>query len=156
MSMPAIQIDLYEALTEAGVKPDAARRVERQVELAIVSGHEAVRSDMLDRLMTKEDGLKLRAELKQDMADLRAELKQDTTALRNELKQDTTALRNELKQDIADLRTELKQDIAELRAEFRCDITDVHKALGSQTLRILGLVFVMNSAMLAASRYLSA
>lgn len=101
MSMPAIQIDLYEALTEAGVKPDAARRVERQVELAIVSGHEAVRSDMLDRLMTKEDGLKLRAELKQD-------------------------------------------------------ITDVHKALGSQTLRILGLVFVMNSAMLAASRYLSA
>ena len=112
MSMPAIQIDLYEALTEAGVKPDTARRVERQVELAIVSGHEAVRSDMLDRLMTKEDGLKLRAEL--------------------------------------------KQDIAELRAEFRCDITDVHKALGSQTLRILGLVFVMNSAMLAASRYLSA
>ena len=145
MSMPAIQIDLYEALTEAGVKPDAARRVERQVELAIVSGHEAVRSDMLDRLMTKEDGLKLRAELKQDIAEMRAELKQDTTALRNELKQ-----------DIADLRTELKQDIAELRAEFRCDITDVHKALGSQTLRILGLVFVMNSAMLAASRYLSA
>lgn len=134
MSMPAIQIDLYEALTEAGVKPDAARRVERQVELAIVSGHEAVRSDMLDRLMTKEDGLKLRAELKQDMADLRTELKQD----------------------IADLRTELKQDMADLRAEFRCDITDVHKALGSQTLRILGLVFVMNSAMLAASRYLSA
>lgn len=123
MSMPAIQIDLYEALTEAGVKPDAARRVERQVELAIVSGHEAVRSDMLDRLMTKEDGLKLRAELKQD---------------------------------IADLRTELKQDIGDLRAEFRRDITDVHKALGSQTLRILGLVFVMNSAMLAASRYLSA
>ena len=134
MSMPAIQIDLYEALTEAGVKPDAARRVERQVELAIVSGHEAVRSDMLDRLMTKEDGLKLRAELKQDIADLRTELKQD----------------------IAGLRTELKQDIADLRAEFRCDITDVHKALGSQTLRILGLVFVMNSAMLAASRYLSA
>ena len=145
MSMPAIQIDLYEALTEAGVKPDAARRVERQVELAIVSGHEAVRSDMLDRLMTKEDGLKLRAELKQDMADLRTELKQDIADLRTELKE-----------DIADLRTELKQDIAELRAEFRCDITDVHKALGSQTLRILGLVFVMNSAMLAASRYLSA
>ena len=144
MSMPAIQIDLYEALTEAGVKPDAARRVERQVELAIVSGHEAVRSDMLDRLMTQEDGLKLRAELKQDIADLRAELKQDTTTLRNELKQ-----------DIADLRSELKQDIADLRAEFRFDITDVHKALGSQTLRILGLVFVMNSAMLAASRYLS-
>ena len=134
MSMPAIQIDLYEALTEAGVKPDAARRVERQVELAIVSGHEAVRSDMLDRLMTKEDGLKLRAELKQDIAEMRAELKQD----------------------VAGLRTELKQDIADLRTEFRCDITDVHKALGSQTLRILGLVFVMNSAMLAASRYLSA
>ena len=34
MHMP-IELSLYEALTEAGVKPDSARRVERQVEAAI-------------------------------------------------------------------------------------------------------------------------
>ena len=92
VNMPAIHIDLYEALTEAGVKPDAARRVERQVESAIVNGQEVSRQDMLSRLMSKEDGMLLRA--------------------------------------------------------------DVHKAISAQTLRLLGLVFVMNSVLLALARYL--
>lgn len=47
MNMP-IELSLYEALTEAGVKPDSARRVERQVEAAIVRGQEAVRAEMHD------------------------------------------------------------------------------------------------------------
>ena len=44
MSMPLVQLSMYEALTEAGVKPDAARQVERQVGenlLASLFGEEA-------------------------------------------------------------------------------------------------------------------
>jgi len=62
MNMP-IELSLYEALTEAGVKPDSARRVERQVEAAIVRGQEAVRAEMHDQLMTKADGIDLRADM---------------------------------------------------------------------------------------------
>ena len=80
MSMP-IELSLYEALTEAGVKPDSARRVERQVEAAISKGQEAVRAEMHDQLMTKADGVELRNEITQD----RNELKQEITGLRVEM-----------------------------------------------------------------------
>ncbi len=80
MNMP-IELSLYEALTEAGVKPDAARRVERQVEAAIVRGQEAVRAEMHDQLMTKADGVLLKNELKQDLA----VVKQDLADLRSDM-----------------------------------------------------------------------
>ena len=73
MHMP-IELSLYEALTEAGVKPDSARRVERQVEAAITQGQEAVRAEMHDQLMTKADGVELRNEFKQDIAALRTDI----------------------------------------------------------------------------------
>lgn len=63
MSMPPVQLSMYEALTEAGVKPDAARRVERQVETAIQAGQDAVRAEMREQLMTKSDGQQMKAEL---------------------------------------------------------------------------------------------
>ena len=71
MSMPLVQLSMYEALTEAGVKPDAARQVERQVEAAIQAGQDAVRAEMREQLMTKADGESLKMELK---ADLKAEI----------------------------------------------------------------------------------
>lgn len=80
MHMP-IELSLYEALTEAGVKPDSARRVERQVEAAITQGQEAVRAEMHDQLMTKADGVELRNELIQ----VRNEFKQDIAALRTDM-----------------------------------------------------------------------
>jgi len=72
MNMP-IELSLYEALTEAGVKPDSARRVERQVEAAITRGQESVRAEMHSQLMTKADGLLLKNELKKDIAEVRAD-----------------------------------------------------------------------------------
>ena len=48
MDMPPIRLSMYEALTDAGVKPDAARKVEREVEAAIQAGHEAMRAEMRD------------------------------------------------------------------------------------------------------------
>ena len=65
---------MYEALTDAGVKPDAARKVEREVEAAIQAGHEAMRAEMRDNLMTKADGAQLKAELKADMGQLKSDL----------------------------------------------------------------------------------
>lgn len=67
MSMPPIQLSMYEALTEAGVKPDAARKVERQVESAIQAGQDAVRAEMREQLMTKTDGQQMKAELKEEI-----------------------------------------------------------------------------------------
>lgn len=63
MSMPLIQLSMYEALTEAGVKPDAARKVERQLESAIQAGQDAVRAEMREQLMTKADGESIKAEV---------------------------------------------------------------------------------------------
>lgn len=74
MDMPQIRLSMYEALTDAGVKPDAARKVEREVEAAIQAGHEVMRAEMRDNLITKADGAQLKAELKADMGQLKSEL----------------------------------------------------------------------------------
>jgi hypothetical protein len=62
MSM-AIQLDLFEALTEAGVKPEAARRVEKSIETAILASQEAIRvemrTEMFEHLLTKTDGVQI-------------------------------------------------------------------------------------------------
>lgn len=47
MGMP-IKLSVFEALTEAGVTPDKARAVERELENAIQSGQDAVRAEMRD------------------------------------------------------------------------------------------------------------
>lgn len=63
MSMPLVRLSMYEALTEAGVKPDTARKVEREVEAAIQAGQDGVRTEMREQLMTKSDGQQLKSEL---------------------------------------------------------------------------------------------
>lgn len=79
-----IELNMYEALTEAGVQPGAARQVERQMQSAFNRQHEALRSEMREQLMTKADGQELRSELKSDML----MLKNDMHELRAELKGD--------------------------------------------------------------------
>lgn len=77
MNTMTIDLQLFEALTEIGIKPDSAKRVERQVELAIAQGHKAIRDEIREQqagLMSKHDGLELKAELKQDIAEVRREI----------------------------------------------------------------------------------
>lgn len=81
MNMPLIQLSMYEALTEAGVKPDAARKVEREFEAAIQVSQDAVRAEMREHLMTKADGADMKAELKADIASVREEI----SGLRSEM-----------------------------------------------------------------------
>lgn len=74
MNMPLVRLSMYEALTEAGVKPDTARKVEREVEAAIQAGQDGVRAEMREQLMTKADGQQLKSELKQEIAELRSDV----------------------------------------------------------------------------------
>lgn len=62
MGMP-IQLSIFEALTSAGVSPDKARDVERQLESVIKEGQDAIRTEMRDQLMTKTDGALLSAKI---------------------------------------------------------------------------------------------
>lgn len=85
MSTMTIDLHLFEALTEIGIKPDAAKRVERQVELAIAQGQQAVRAEIREQqtsLMTKQDGLALKIEFKADIAEVKA----DIAELRDEMR----------------------------------------------------------------------
>ena len=74
MNMPRVELSMYEAFTQAGVTPDAARKVEREVEAAIQAGRESVRAEVRDQLMTRADGLALKADLKAEIAGLRGEM----------------------------------------------------------------------------------
>ena len=76
MGMP-IKLSVFEALTEAGVTPDKARAVERELENAIQTGQDAVRAEMRDQVMTKSDG----AELKPQIANVRTEISASETRL---------------------------------------------------------------------------
>ena len=69
MGMP-IELSLFEALTSAGVAPEKARVVERQIENAIQAGHDVIRSEWRDQLMTKADGLQLKTDTLKAITDL--------------------------------------------------------------------------------------
>ncbi|WP_404299007.1 hypothetical protein [Alicycliphilus denitrificans] len=71
MGMP-IKLSVFEALTDAGVKPEKARAVERELENAIQSGQDAVRAEMREQLMTKADGSELKAQIATVRTDIAA------------------------------------------------------------------------------------
>jgi hypothetical protein len=80
MSMQ-ITLSLFEALTEAGVKPESARKVERQVEAAIQNGHNELRSELKEQAFTKADGAQLRSEILQMETRLRTEMSKMESSL---------------------------------------------------------------------------
>jgi len=59
-----MQIELFEALTEAGIKPEAARKIERQVEMAIRAGHGSLRSEVGQKTAIKADIAELKVDLR--------------------------------------------------------------------------------------------
>ncbi|MCX8518407.1 MAG: hypothetical protein ORN29_10205 [Rhodoferax sp.] len=66
-----MDLGIYEALTEIGVKADSARVVERKFEAAIDHRFEPAKAD----LMTKADGQRIEASIKTLEASLKAELR---------------------------------------------------------------------------------
>jgi hypothetical protein len=119
-----LNLSVFEALTEAGVKPEAARRVERQLETAIHHQADAARKELHEQMMTKADGRELRNELKADILELRNEFKADVLELKNECRSDFLALRNEVKDGQA-----------------------------TQTWKFIGFVIAINSLLFAALKF---
>lgn len=59
----SIQLNVFEALTAAGVPPDKARDVERQLEIAIQAGQSEIRAEWREQLMTKTDAAAMETRL---------------------------------------------------------------------------------------------
>lgn len=129
----SMQIELFEALTEIGIKPEAARKVERQVELAISAGHDALRSELLGIVATKSDV--------------------------GELRTATDRLRAATKADIAELRTATKADIAELRAATKADMAELkaylHKAINEQMWKLVLFILAATTLTQGMFKFLS-
>lgn len=62
MNMP-IDLHVYEALTEIGVKPESARKVERALEASLGQVEDRVLSSVKDTMFTKTDGEAIRGEI---------------------------------------------------------------------------------------------
>lgn len=123
--MPVIQINMYEALTEAGVQPAAARNVERQMEAALQQGHETIRADLFDRLMTKVDG----------------------RSMRTSLEGRTDKVRTDVEASIERVRTDLTVEIEKVRTAVQCAMVD-------QTWKLASIVLGANALMLALLKFL--
>jgi hypothetical protein len=70
MNMAAHSIYIFEALTDIGVPADKARRVERELESSRSFDQNQFEKSLLERVMTKEDGLQLEMKLSNKMTAL--------------------------------------------------------------------------------------
>jgi len=154
----SMQIELFEALTEIGIKPEAARKVERQVELAISAGHDALRSELHGIVATKSDVGELRAATdgqraatKADIAELRTATKADMA----ELRAATDELRAATKADIAELRTATKADMAEIRTEMAELKAYLHKAINEQMWKLVLFILAATTLTQGMFKFLS-
>ena len=125
----SMQIELFEALTEAGIKPEAARKVERQVELAISAGHDSLRSELLGIVATKSDVGELRAA--------------------------TDELRTATKADIAELRAATKADMAGIRTEMAELKAYLHKAVNEQMWKLVLFILAATTLTQGMFKFLS-
>ncbi len=76
---------LFEALTETGMRPEAARRVERELQSSIEVGIARHHTDGHALLMTKADGIALENTLRGEMVEMKSELRQEMAQLENRL-----------------------------------------------------------------------
>jgi uncharacterized protein HemX len=147
----SMHIELFEALTEAGIRPEAARKVERQVELAISAGQDSLRAEVFGAVATKADFAELKAATKADFAELKAATKADIDGLRTATKADIDGLRAATKADFAELKAATKADIDGLRTATKADVAelkaDLHKTINVQMWRMV--VFVVSATAFA-------
>jgi len=70
MNTSTLNFGMFEALVDAGIKPELARSVERRVETAFEERLEDIRIRAREDLMTKADGGILRVEMQAIKSDL--------------------------------------------------------------------------------------
>ncbi|MEI6298904.1 MAG: hypothetical protein WCP50_04835 [Actinomycetota bacterium] len=72
--------------------------------------------------------------------------KDDLVLFKAEMRSDMAELRTELRSEMAELRSDLRLEMAELRAE-------IYKALNSQTLKIITVMTALNGLMFAGLKW---
>lgn len=130
--MSMIQLSVYEALTEAGVKPDAARKVERQIESALQMSQDSIRTEMHEQ---------------QAKAELASKTSED--AVRTEMRHQLMS-----KADGSKLEAALRSDITDMEVRLVKAMNEQTKAMNEQTWKLVGFVLVANGLMLAVLRLL--
>jgi hypothetical protein len=65
---------IYEAFIEAGIDPPKARKIERAIQTEVAISQSKVEKEILDRVMTKEDGLQLEQRLEHKIDSIRSDV----------------------------------------------------------------------------------
>ena len=160
---------LFEALTETGMRPEAARRVEREMQTSIALGIAQHHADGHALLMTKADGMALentlraemvemKSELHQEMSEMKSELREDMTEMKSELRQEMSEMKSELREEMSEMKSELRQELSEVKSELRHDMaqmeTRLMRYINDHGWKMMGFQVATTGLMLTAFKYL--
>lgn len=121
---------LFEVLTESGIKPESARRIEREVQASIEQGIDRYRIDDRTHGMTKADGVALEQKLHHQITDLELNLRLEMTELKSDLRS-----------EMAEIKIELRHEMSQFEGRLMAYISDHGwKMMGFQV-ALIGIFF---------------
>ena len=121
---------LFEVLTESGIKPESARRIEREVQASIEQGIDRYRIDDRTHGMTKADGVALEQKLHHQIKDLELNLRLEMTEMKSDLCS-----------EMAEIKIELRHEMSQFEGRLMAYISDHGwKMMGFQV-ALIGIFF---------------
>lgn len=111
MSAMTQNTQLFEALAESGMRPEAARRVEREVQSVIHQGIVSHWQSDRNDLMTKADGLALEISLRTQMVEFKSGWHGEMIEFKSALRQEMGEIKSELRQEMGQLESRLMRYI---------------------------------------------
>ena len=138
---------LFQALTETGMRPEAARRVEREMQASIAQGIAQHHADGHALLMTKADGTALENSLRAEMVEMKSGLRQEMTEMTSELRQEMIEMKSELRREMTEMKSELRQEVAQMETRLMRYIHD-------HGWKMMGFQVATTGLMLTAFKYL--
>ena len=121
---------LIEVLTESGIKPESARRIEREVQASIEQGIDRYRIDDRTHGMTKADGVALEQKLHHQITDLELNLRLEMTEMKSDLRS-----------EMAEIKIELRHEMSQFEGRLMAYISDHGwKMMGFQV-ALIGIFF---------------
>ncbi len=138
---------LFEALTDSGMRPEAARRVEREMQTSIALGIAQHHADGHALLMTKADGMALENTLRAEMVEMKSELHQEMSEMKSELPEEMSEMKSELRQELSEVKSELRHEMAQMETRLMRYIND-------HGWKMMGFQVATTGLMLTAFKYL--
>ena len=121
---------LFEVLTESVIKPESARRIEREVQASIEQGIDRYRIDDRTHGMTKADGVALEQKLHHQITDLELNLRLEMTEMKSDLCS-----------EMAEIKIELRHEMSQFEGRLMAYISDHGwKMMGFQV-ALIGIFF---------------